>query len=710
MEKQIQKAQWICAEEFLVNPIWIYGRENGIREQIEQIHPNELKNYHMLVRKKFHFDKKSENVWLDITADDYYKLYVNGHFVGQGPSPSYETRYYYNHYEITDYLRNGENVIAVHTYYQGNINRVWNSGDLRQGLKAVCYDKNGIILQTDGTWKYKRARQYVNNRETGYHTQYLEDIDMTKYDVGWKDINFEEKEWKSAMVKSEDDHCLVLQETKSLELYEVFPQSIKELEKGIYILDFGKEVVGYVRLQTEGIKGETVEVFAGEELLEDGHVRFQMRCNCTYHETWILSGRKEIIENYDYKTFRYLEIHGEKRMAEQFSVIVRHYPFSNPIRLEKCNDTRLLQIWDICSRSIQLGTQEVFVDCPSREKGQYLGDMTITAKCQMILTGDPSMYKKALFSFADSASVDDGLLAVAPGSFMQEIADYSLIYPMQVYEYFQYTNDEDTIKKLYPIVKGIQKHFERFQRKDGLLENVTDKWNMVDWPENLRDSYDFPLTIPIGTGCHAVINAYFYGALLYIEKLENILHLESDTKQKRRKIKEAFQKAFYQKDERLFVDAEGSKHSSLHTNSLALFFSLNTRESEQTIADLIRKKGLCCGVYMAYFVLKGLARIGEYQLMYDLMTGEGEHSWMNMVHERATTCFEAWGKEQKWNTSLCHPWGSAPLLLTLEDIAGLQFRNRKVIRTKCHLPKQIQSICLMHGENEVLFQMDYHKS
>ena len=512
------------------------------------------------------------------------------------------------------------------------------------------------------------------------------------------------------MVKSEDDHCLVLQETERLELYEVFPQSIKELEKGIYILDFGKEVVGYVRLQTEGIKGETVEVFAGEELLEDGHVRFQMRCNCTYHETWILSGRKEIIENYDYKAFRYLEIHGKKRMAEQFSVIVRHYPFSNPIRLEKCNDTRLLQIWDICSRSIQLGTQEVFVDCPSREKGQYLGDMTITAKCQMILTGDPSMYKKALFSFADSASVDDGLLAVAPGSFMQEIADYSLIYPMQVYEYFQYTNDEDTIKKLYPIVKGIQKHFERFQRKDGLLENVTDKWNMVDWPENLRDSYDFPLTIPIGAGCHAVINAYFYGALLYIEKLENILHLQSDTKQKRRKIKEAFQKAFYQKDERLFVDAEGSKHSSLHTNSLALFFSLNTSESEQTIADLIRKKGLCCGVYMAYFVLKGLARIGEYQLMYDLMTGEGEHSWMNMVHEGATTCFEAWGKEQKWNTSLCHPWGSAPLLLTLEDIVGLQFRNRKVIRTKCHLPKQIQSICLMHGENEVLFQMDYHKS
>ena len=706
MGEQIQKAQWICGEEFLVNPLNVYGRENEKKNSTNPPHPIHMKNYHMLVRKTMRYSS-NEKVWLDITADDYYKLYINGCYVGQGPAPSYETRYYYNHYDVTPYLKEGENVIGVHIYYQGNINRVWNSGDLRQGMQAICYTHEEILAKTDDTWIYKRAEEYVGNRETGYHTQYLEDIDMRNYTVGWNSLDFEESEWKHVFVKKDDDHILVQQETDGLDLYEVFPETIKELKRGIYLLDFGREMVGYVCLNTKGEAGEAIEIFAGEELLDNGHVRFEMRSNCVYHETWTLSGRKETIQNYDYKVFRYLEIHTDRgrEVANGVSAISRHYPFSNPICLTKCDDDRLIPIWNICSRSIQLGTQEVFVDCPGREKGQYLGDMTVTAKCQMLLTGDASMYKKALIAFADSAMVDEGLMAVAPGSLMQEIADYSLVYPMQVYEYFQFTHDENTLLYLYPIVKGIQKHFEAYQREDGLLENVTDKWNMVDWPENLRDFYDFPLTIPIQQGCHAVINAYFYGALLYIEKLEEIMHLDvTETRQKRKKILQAFQNTFYRQENKLFVDAERSNHSSLHTNSLVLFFNMQPKESEKPISDFIRKKGLCCGVYMAYFVLKGLTHIGEYQLMYDLMTGDLEHSWLNMIREGATTCFEAWGKDQKWNTSLCHPWGSAPILLVLEDIAGLKFSKGVVIQGDSHLPRQIRSICLQRLDGTILFE------
>ena len=41
-----------------------------------------------------------------------------------------------------------------------------------------------------------------------------------------------------------------------------------------------------------------------------------------------------------------------------------------------------------------------------------------------------------------------------------------------------------------------------------------------------------------------------------------------------------------------------------------------------------------------------------------------------MVKEGASTCYEAWGKEQKWNTSLCHPWASAPISVLIEGILG----------------------------------------
>ena len=86
------------------------------------------------------------------------------------------------------------------------------------------------------------------------------------------------------------------------------------------------------------------------------------------------------------------------------------------------------------------------------------------------------------------------------------------------------------------------------------------------------------------------------------------------------------------------------------------------------IRDFIMNKGLCCGVQFSYFVLKGLGRIGAYEEELSLLVNESEHSWVNMLREGATTCFEAWGKEQKWNTSLCHPWASAPIIILVEDL------------------------------------------
>ena len=74
---------------------------------------------------------------------------------------------------------------------------------------------------------------------------------------------------------------------------------------------------------------------------------------------------------------------------------------------------------------------------------------------------------------------------------------------------------------------------------------------------------------------------------------------------------------------------------------------------------------------MAFFQLKALARAGRYNEVYHLLTGGGEHSWRNMLDEGATTLFEAWGKDQKWNTSLCHPWASAPVSVLIEDILGI---------------------------------------
>ena len=94
----------------------------------------EHRNRHILFRKQFTLTKSPEEAKVYISADDYYKLYINGRLAGQGPAPSYHFRYNYNIIDVTELLREGRNTVAVHTLYQGLINRVWVSGDDRHGL------------------------------------------------------------------------------------------------------------------------------------------------------------------------------------------------------------------------------------------------------------------------------------------------------------------------------------------------------------------------------------------------------------------------------------------------------------------------------------------------------------------------------------------------------------------------------------------------
>ena len=82
-----------------------------------------IQNLHVLARAELLWEEEQMSIgasvqehedecrWiLRITADDYYKLYVNGTYAGQGPAPAWPEKYYYNEMDITSYLRKGKNV------------------------------------------------------------------------------------------------------------------------------------------------------------------------------------------------------------------------------------------------------------------------------------------------------------------------------------------------------------------------------------------------------------------------------------------------------------------------------------------------------------------------------------------------------------------------------------------------------------------------
>ncbi|WNR46185.1 family 78 glycoside hydrolase catalytic domain [Paenibacillus roseipurpureus] len=690
-------ATWIQHPDFIdASPVDLLYKETLPPEPFE--HPVQLKHHHALFRKEFFLERVAScgvPLLLDLSADDYYKLYVNGRYVAQGPAQNYKFHYYYNQLDISPFVMEGVNVIAVHVYYQGLVNRAYSSGDLRQGLIAELKAGDEVLCQSDASWTCKRLWKYGDSQAAtvGYETQYLEHIDNRLDIPGWNMPGFYDASWERAVPLAKHDYALYCQPTPVVDTYQMVPAQITILDVGHFIIDFGEEITGQVSLMASGTAGAQIEVRCGEELHEDGTVRFQMRCNCDYQEFWTLSDGEQVLENFDYKTFRYVEVISTESLVDPHSIsaVVRHYPqLKGSYAVFKSQDPILQGIWDICDRALRNCTQESYLDCPSREKGQYLGDNTVIGHAHLYVSGDPRMWKKALHEFSSSSAVCPGLMAVVPGNLMQEIADFSCLWPLQLLTYYKLTGDRAFLQDMLPYAEGVVSYFNRYQREDGLIEHVKEKWNLVDWPDNLRDGYDFPLTRPVSDGCHAVMNAFYIGAIRSVQEIKDVLGIAYEDQTSA--LNRAFRSAFYRPEVRLFADSELTEHSSLHANVLSMFYGIAPEESVAAIVALIRQKRFSCGVYMSYFVLKSLAKVGEYGLIYELIMSDDEHSWQNMLREGATTAFEAWGKDQKWNTSLCHAWASAPISVLIEDLIGLHplAEGWQEFGCTAHLPEGMQ--------------------
>ena len=259
-------------------------------------------------------------------------------------------------------------------------------------------------------------------------------------------------------------------------------------------------------------------------------------------------------------------------------------------------------------------------------------------------------------------------------------ADYSALIPLFLEEFYQYTGDVEFLSDMLPTAEGIWEYYSQFLNADGLLEcirhmpKVPQSVNilLVDWPQNLRDGYDNDAAFD--SVCTPV-NMLFYGFLKTLSKLYRItgdIERADELASAYNAMGEALVAKVYCHETGLFVDMPGSAHASLHSNALPLFFGLVPPRGYAPLIDLIAQRRLNCGVYFAYFVIRGLYQVGAADLAYDLLTGKDEHSWYNMLREGATTCMEVWGADQKWNTSWCHPWSSSPIYFYTAWVMGIR--------------------------------------
>lgn len=396
---------------WLTVPEWAAVRQIEVRHREQDASPlpptGAPVNFHVLVRGALSLEPGDYQ--LRLTADDHYQLWLNGAYTGQGPGPAYPEWYPYQTYHLTG---GGTATIALHLYYQGLINRAWSSGDGRFGFWAVVLDRDGQPLNLSVDWRYQICHAY-SGEVVGYDTQFLENFDARRYPEGWEQPCYDSTAWGSMVPAPWAHYHLIPQETAPLWEGRLNPAEVRPISGGL-LLDFGREIAGTLHLSARGTPGRTIILRFGEEL-EAGRVRYSLRSGCRYEELWTLDEGICTLHPYDYKGFRYAEVLCPDNVEVwDLHAMERHAPMDETLSTLRCPTDDLEGIFSICKNAVRCCTQEGFLDCCTREKGQYLGDAVITARSHLWLTGDTAILRKCIRDFIASAQISPTLMAVAP--------------------------------------------------------------------------------------------------------------------------------------------------------------------------------------------------------------------------------------------------------------------------------------------------------
>ncbi|MHA1341626.1 MAG: alpha-L-rhamnosidase-related protein [Promethearchaeota archaeon] len=203
-------------------------------------------NRFVLIRKTFQIDKKVDSAILDITADSRYKLFINGKYVDRGINRCESFYWYFNRYNVLQFLKKGKNVIAIHARYYGvdfayyNRSKLAGNRKSNSGKGAVLFELN--LKYKDGTndWIFsdKNCKIKLNEAEKqdvplkNDALGFVEEFDSRKMPKNWNEVDYEERAedgWKAPEIYDYPIKTLILDPNAPLHEHFCLPQKILQI-------------------------------------------------------------------------------------------------------------------------------------------------------------------------------------------------------------------------------------------------------------------------------------------------------------------------------------------------------------------------------------------------------------------------------------------------------------------------------------------------
>jgi alpha-L-rhamnosidase len=159
------------------------------------------RNSWVCFRKSFEVDETLEDAGLSLTADSRYVVYINGIMIGRGPVRGWPWEYYYDTYEIKDYLVEGSNTIAVLVTHYGVSNFQYIEGQAGfLGQIELNYGDRKEYIGTDNTWKTQIHHGYKrNSMRISCMQPWAEIYDARSFSSNWAAAEYCHSNWTYAL-------------------------------------------------------------------------------------------------------------------------------------------------------------------------------------------------------------------------------------------------------------------------------------------------------------------------------------------------------------------------------------------------------------------------------------------------------------------------------------------------------------------------------
>ena len=339
------------------------------------------------------------------------------------------------------------------------------------------------------------------------------------------------------------------------------------------------------------------------------------------------------------------------------------YPADRNESSFSCDDARLTAVWDFCKYSMfATSFAGQFVD-GDRERIPYEADTYVSQLSWYAISSDYAYPRRSI----------EHLYAHPTWP-----TEFKIISVMSAWADWMWTGDISSVKRHYDLLKG--RLLLSYRRADGLLVSGGERAvhpsmvnrlglaDIVDWPPSERDGFDF-------RDVNAVVNAFHYRGLVAMAELAEAIGRKEEAdslKKMAQATAEAFQKVFFDGATGLYRDGEGSSHSSLHANAVALAFGLVPEDHVGKIADWLVSRGMACSVYFSQYLLEALYRTGRADAALRLLTAENDRSWIGMMRQGATITMEAWNRRVKPNLDWNHAWGTTAINAISRFLLGVR--------------------------------------